>query len=291
MRQMTHQPDRRSFIKLAGVAAAMAAGARMAAKPLGLPIGIQPYTVRNELAQDLAGTIEKLAAMGYEAIEVRDPFYGHTREELQSVLKKFGMPSPSAYYDHLADDDAWRKSIESATAFGAKYMVTPVPGDWTKSLDGWKRAATRLNELGGLCRKAGITLLYHNHNFEFKVFEGKIAYDELLRLTDPELLKMEMDCFWTTFAGKDPVEYFTRYPGRFAILHIKDLKKGIEPSTDSPKGNPFTEVGTGVIDYRRIFKAAPTGGLKHYFMEQDRWDRPALESARLSCEYLKKLDV
>jgi len=98
-----------------------------------------------------------------------------------------------------------------------------------------------------------------------------------------------MDCFWTTFAGKDPVEYFHAHPGRFAMLHIKDLKPGYKPTTDGFEGNPFTEVGTGVIDWKKIFAAAPEAGVKHYYVEQDMWDKPSLESARMSIEYLKKL--
>ena len=100
---------------------------------------------------------------------------------------------------------------------------------------------------------------------------------------------MQMDCFWTTFAGKNPVEYFHQHPGRFVMLHIKDLKPGFAPTTAGFKGNPFTEVGTGVIDWKKIFAGAPEAGVKHYYVEQDMWDRPSLESARMSFDYLKNL--
>jgi sugar phosphate isomerase/epimerase len=111
-----------------------------------------------------------------------------------------------------------------------------------------------------------------------------------LKSTDPGLVKMELDCFWMTFAGKDPVEYMHKYPGRFPLLHIKGLKAGYKPTTGHFEGNPFTEVGNGVIDWKRIFEAAHSvGGLKHYYVEQDQWDRPSLESAAISAAYLKKL--
>jgi sugar phosphate isomerase/epimerase len=132
---------------------------------------------------------------------------------------------------------------------------------------------------------------YHNHNHEFRVYDGVVAYDELLRSTDENLVKMEMDCFWTTFAGKNPIAYSQKYPGRFPLLHIKDLKPGYQPTTGDFKGNPFCEVGQGVIKWAPIFEAAKQGGLRHYFVEQDMWDRPSLESARMSAEYLKKLNV
>jgi sugar phosphate isomerase/epimerase len=278
--------SRRSF--LAAVMAA--AGGRAAAKPLDLPIGIQPYTVRKEMEADFEGTLRKLVAIGYEAVEVGDPFYGRKPEAVRDLFQSLGLKSSSGFFPYPKDNSAWAASIEHARTLGVAHMITTVPEDWTKSLDGWKRAAERLNQLGAECKKAGMAVAYHNHNFEFKTFDGVVAYDELLRLTDAETVKMEMDCFWTTYAGKDPVEYFHKHPGRFALLHIKDLKKGFTPSTDWPKGNPFTEVGAGVIDYKRIFKAAPEAGLKQYYVEQDNWDRPPLEAARISCEYLKNLN-
>lgn len=278
--------SRRSFLT---AAAAVALARRAAAKPLGIPIGIQPYTVRKEMEADPEGTLRNLKSMGYEAIEVGVPFYGRDAKSARELLQSVGLKSPSGFFPYPKDDSAWAASIDQAKALGVEYMITTVPSEWTGSQEGWRKAADRFNELGTAARKAGLTIAYHNHNFEFKVFDGVVAYDEFLRLTAPDLVKMEMDCFWTTYAGRDPVVYFQKYPGRFALLHVKDLKKGFEPSTDWPQGNPFTEVGTGTIDYRRIFEAAPAAGVKQYYVEQDNWDRPPLEAARISCEYLKKL--
>ncbi len=123
--------------------------------------------------------------------------------------------------------------------------------------------------LASFAGSAGIQFAYHNHNHEFRVYDGVIAYDQLLSSTDPALVKMELDCFWMTFAGKDPVEYMHKYPGRFPLLHIKGLKAGYKPTTGHFEGNPFTEVGNGVIDWKRIFEAAHVGGMKHYYVEQD----------------------
>lgn len=279
------RPNRREFLALGGAAVFAARGK---ANPLGLPIGIQPYTVRQEMQKDLAGTLKQLAAMGYGAVEVGDPFYGAKPSELRDLLKSLGLSSPSGFYPSPKTKDDWARSIERAKALDVTYLITD---GWGKTLDALKQRADQFNELGAVCKKAGTVVAYHNHNFEYKTVDGVVAYDEFLKLTDPELVTMEMDCFWTVYAGRDPVEYFQKHPGRFALLHIKDLKPGFAPSTEWPKAgtNPFTEVGRGSIDYQRIFAAAGKGGVKHYHVEQDRCDRPPLESARISCEYLKKL--
>lgn len=261
------------------------------AKPLGLPIGLQPYTVRREMAKDCEGTLRKIAAIGYRELEIGDPFYEQQPAALLKLLRSLGMATSAGHYSYPRDVSEWAKSIEHAKMFGVKYMITTAPSEWRKSLDGWKRAAARFNELGEQCRKAGVAVTYHNHHFEYVVYDGKVAYDEFLRLTDPKLVFMELDCFWTTFAGKDPVAYMERYPGRFPLLHIKDLKPGFPPSTGDFKGKPYAEVGKGTIDWKRIFKAAPKGGIRQYYVEQDECDRPPLESIQISFDYLNNLNV
>jgi sugar phosphate isomerase/epimerase len=273
--------NRREFLALAGLAAA-----RASAKPLEMPIGIQPYTVREQLAKDLEGTLRQLSEMGYESIEVSEDFYGRKGKALRDLLQSFHFQSPSGGFT-AADDESWKRGIESAKAIGVKYMIATAPREMTNSLDGWKRISERFNKLGGMSRKSGLTLIYHNHHFEFKVYDGVTAYDQLLRSTDPKLVAMEIDIFWITYAGQDPLAYFQKYPGRFPVWHLKDLKPGFPPSTDKVPGNPFAEVGSGTIDWKRIFSGAKQAGLRHYFVEQDRWDRQPLESARMSCEFLK----
>lgn len=282
---------RRGMLGLSGLLATTCWRSGALAKPLGLPIGLQPYTVRRELAQDCEGTLRKIAAIGYQELEIGDPFYGQENDGLRKLLKSLGMTTSSAHYGYPKDGSEWAKSIEHAKMFGIKYMITSAPSEWRKSLDGWKRAAERFNELGEQCRRAGVAAAYHNHHFEYVVLDGKVAYDEFLRLTDPKLVFMELDCFWTTFAGKDPVAYMEKYPGRFPLLHIKDLKPGFPPSTDAVKGKPYAEVGKGIIDWKRIFQAAPKGGIRFYYVEQDECDRPPIESIRISHDYLNDLSV
>lgn len=274
--------SRREFLAWSGLAATAAW-----AKPLGLPIGLQPYTVRNEMGKDLAGTLKQLASMGYQAIEAGVPFYGKQAAEARDLLQSCGLTSPSGGFA-AKDEDEWARAVEGAKTLGVEYMIATVPREWTKSLDGWKRAADMLNRRGAISKKAGLALAYHNHHFEYKVFDGVVAYEQLLKSTDPALVKLEMDIFWTTFAGHDPLAWFDKYPGRFPLWHLKDLKPGYEPSTDQVKGNPFAEIGAGTIDWKRIFTGARKAGLRYYFIEQDQWDRPPLESARMSCEFMKK---
>lgn len=285
---------RREFLALGGAIAGAAAAGRTAASPLGVPIGLQPFTVRAELQKDFEGTLKQIAAIGYGALETGDPFYSRKPRELRTMLDGLGMVSPSGFYPYPKDDAAWGRSIEKAQILGNRYMITTAPGEWLKTPEGWKSIADRFNLLGAQCRRAGTVLAYHNHNFEFKqAAKGGVFYDELLRLTEPETVKMELDCFWAVLAGRDPLVLFATHPGRFAMLHVKGLKEGVATTLDWPKDkeNPFTEVGAGAIDYRKIFQAARPAGTQYYFVEQDRCDRPPLESIRISCEYLKRLDV
>ncbi len=289
--------NRSEFLKLITSCAGSAYVPHAWANPLGLPIGVQLYTVRNDLKSNFPGTLRKLAAMGYQEVEAgfvaggRIDFNGGTAEEFRKMLNDAGLRVPSCHFDVPKDDAEWAGNIEAAHRLNLQYMLCAGPPGGTDSLDAWKRTGAFFNHLGTLCRKAGIQFAYHNHNHEFRVYDGVIAYDQLLRSADPELVKMEMDCFWATFAGKDPVEYLDKYPGRFPLLHIKDLKAGYKPTTGHFEGNPFTEVGNGVIQWKRIFEAARKGGLRHYYVEQDMWDRPSLQSAAMSAAYLKKLQV
>jgi len=277
---------RRQWIAATGFAAIASA------RPLGLPIGLQAYTLRNELPGHVPELLEKVAAMGYGELEIGDPFYNIELRDLLPIVRRLKLTTPSGHFGSPEDKEAWARQMDHANLLGVRYMITSFPREWRGTLDGWKRAGDLLNHTGELCRRHGMMAAYHNHNFEYAVVEGKVAYDHLLESTDPSLVAMEMDCFWTTFAGKDPVDYFNRFPGRFHLLHVKDLKKGYKPMVSGKiEGNPFAEVGQGIINWKRIFGAARKAGVKHYFVEQDRCDRPPIESIKISVDYLKTLAV
>ncbi len=144
--------------------------------------------------------------------------------------------------------------------------------------DGWKHAADAFNRAGEASKKAGIQFAYHNHNWEFKTDKGEMPYEILLTKTDPNLVKMEMDLFWTVKGKQDPLTYFNRYPGRFPLVHVKDMKKNGE----------MTEVGSGDIDFKKIFAQSEKAGIQHYFVEHDEPKDP-IESIKTSYDYLSKL--
>ena len=291
--------QRREFIKdsllgLTALAGSSLGADLLRAEPLNLPIGLQVYSIRDECEKDFEAAIKKVAAIGYKAVELYTPFFNKQPSEMLRILKENGLSCPSAHFMKGVTEDGWNKHVEYAQALGMRYMLAPGPESvGHDSLDDYRRMADFFNKLGERCKKAGMQFAYHNHNFEFKQFDGVIAYDELLRRADPELVKMQLDCFWVTRAGKDPVDYLTKHPGRFPLLHIKDLKPGFAPvtTTERQKVNPFTEVGHGIIDWKRIFKAAPAGGVKQYYVEQDVCDRPSLESVQISYQYLRGLVV
>lgn len=219
-------------------------------------------------------------------------FSKKTAPEISKSLNASGLTCPCAHYqisDFRNDLDA---HIAFAKEIGISYMVLAYlqPAE-RKTLDDYRHLADFFNKVGEQCQKAGIQFAYHAHNFEYTVYDGVVAFDDLLAHTDPNLFKVELDCYWITRAGKDPVEYLKKYPGRFPILHIKDMKPGHPPTTDVIKGgDAFTEVGRGSIDWKTIFEAAE-GGLKHYFVEQDKCGGPPIESAKISYDYLHNLQV
>jgi sugar phosphate isomerase/epimerase len=266
-----------------------------AGPPLGLPIGVQLYTVRDQCVKDFEGTIKQIAAIGYKNLEIYD-FYGKTAVEAKKLFDAHGLRAVSGHWMLPVLQKKLPKAIEDAKTVGCEYMVMPIlenPAD-RKTLDQYRKLVASFNKIGEQVKKAGLQFAYHNHNFEFQTLDGKLVYEYLLAELDPELVKMEMDCFWVTHAGHDPVALMEKYPGRFALLHIKDLKAGNEPATelDADKGTSlFAEVGSGTIDWKRIFAAAPKGGLKHYFVEQDFCERDPLESIKMSFDYLSKLSV
>lgn len=287
--------NRRAFLRnaTAGIATLAAAGrwsGALFANPYGLPIGLQVYTVRGKMDKDPAGTLKKVAAIGYQEVEID----GSSMPKLMPLIKDAGLNAYSSHYDFGQVKSGWEKEVENARSAGMKYMVDSFidPPD-RKSLDDYKKIAALFNRAGEQCHKAGIQFCYHAHNFEFKKFGDGIGYDILLRESDPQLVKFELDCFWMVHAGYDPVQYMRNYPGRFPLLHIKDLKAGIPTSTSfaNPKGNPFTEVGKGIIDWKRIFIAAKQGGLERFYVEQDECDDPPLEAIKISYDYLHSLTV
>jgi sugar phosphate isomerase/epimerase len=281
---------RRSFLKAGGaVAAAACTGAgRLAARTLRLPIGLQLYSVRQMLAKDFDGTLRKIKAAGYTEVEAAG-YYDRTAADFRQAMDQAGLRCISTHHPldmmHARCDEL----IEYGHALGLDYIVSPsamhrdpaAKGPLT--LDDWRWSASELNRIGEKVKAAGMTFGYHNHTPEFDNEGGVVFFDELLRLTDPNLVVFEMDCGWVYTAGRNPAEYLSKTPERFPLLHIKDMVKGADGEFHSP------QMGHGKVDNRAILRAAT--GLKHYFIEQEDYDMDPFEELRLDAEYMRKLKL
>jgi sugar phosphate isomerase/epimerase len=252
------------------------------------PIGLEVYTVRAEFAKDPAGTLKKVGATGYREMEISTAIPAET---LKGYLRAANLTAPSTYDRTPKDIESWKKTLDHVHPYGFKYIVV---GDNPRmDADAWKREADLFNECGKLAQSAGLQFCYHAHYREFATTDGTCGYDIILKRCDPKLLKLEMDIFWAYYAGQDPVDYFQKHPGRFPLLHIKDLKPGFPTSTtDFPyhEGpHPFAPAGQGRIDWVKIFAHARQAGVQHIFVEQDRCDTDPFEAIKTSFDFLKNL--
>jgi sugar phosphate isomerase/epimerase len=267
---------RRAFLA-GGTAAALTA--RVHAATLA-NIGVQLYTVRDLLQRDFEGTLARIAALGYRTVEFGG-LEGPSPHETLAILKRHGLTAPSGHAPFDALERALPKVLQEANEREQKYVVCPfVNESRRRGLDDWKRLCATFNAIGELARRAGLAFAYHNHDFEFAILDGQIPYALLLAETDPALVGMELDLYWMTRAGHDPVAWFQRHPGRFPLLHLKD----------ATREGAITDVGRGTIDFKRILGAAARAGMTHCFVEHDDPPDPML-SIEASIAYMKKLDV
>jgi len=288
--------NRRSFIK---TSALLSAGILAAPNLFAYDkkyIGLQLYTVRDYMAKDPAATLAQVAQIGYTSVEGatytgNELFYGMDAKTFASLLKQNGLIMPSSHYrlgEELVNGSSqkgtilndWDKAVDDAASVGLKYMVCAYLADTERgSLDHYKKVAENLTKAGETCKKAGIQLCYHNHDFEFIQQDGKYPYETILANSDKDLVKMEMDIYWITKANQDPTKLIDENPGRFPLWHLKDMNN----TTD----RAFTEVGNGIIDFKKIFKSANKAGLKYFFVEQDKCPGDPYDSIKKSISYIK----
>ena len=255
-------------------------------------VGLQLYTVRDRMKDDFDGTIAKVAQIGYKEVEFAG-YFGRTGQQVRSACDKNGLAAVATHVQYDELDDKFPAVVETSKTIGLEYIVCPwIPEELRKSPDIWKQAAAKFNHCGELSKKAGMQFAYHNHWFEFLPVDGKLPYDQLLKECDGNLVKMEMDLCWITAAGGDPLKYFNLYPGRFPLVHVKDLKTlpkitagGAQNYGDTVD---LTEVGSGLIDWKRIFAQSEKAGIKHYIVEHDHPKQP-FDSIAKSYDYLNKL--
>jgi sugar phosphate isomerase/epimerase len=288
---MSHS-SRRDFLKTTGAIAATAVvGSRtLSSTPLRLPIGLQLYSVRNLLPKDFDGTLHQLSAAGYKEVEAAG-YFNKTAAEFRHAMDRAGLRCISAHHTLVQLRSQLDELIEFGHTLGLEYIICSSSGGVHRdptakgdlTLDDWRYVAGEFNRIGEKLKSAGITFGMHNHVPEFAVENGVLVYDELLRLTDPKLVVFEMDCGWVTAAGHNPVDYLSKAPERFPLLHVKDMTREADGKFHS------VVMGTGVANYGPILRAAT--GLKHYFIEQEEFVGDTMTELREDAEYMRKLDV
>ena len=278
-------------------ATAVAAATPLLQAAMPKPLGCQLYTVRNILMKESDRVLKTIAEIGYTEVE------GNRADliELLPKIKQYGLKAVSCHIETPLVTANWEQypqlkqmtldeAIESAKKVGVEYFTLAYisPGARGDGEDFYRRTADRMNLAGEKCRKAGMHFAYHNHAYEFGGQPGKRPIDIFFERLDPSLVSMELDVFWLSIAGQDPVASLKKWKGRVALLHLKDKAKDAPNlfAENVPAG-AFQEVGSGVIDFPAILKVAPSAGVKHYIVEQDQTPGDPLDSLRKSFNYLK----
>lgn len=269
---------------------------------MGLPPGIQLYTVREELPKDTPGTLKRLYEIGFREVETAG-FGKYSAKEFRQLIDDAGLKAPSAHLNMNAPDLG--PIFEEAHTLGAHYAtssslatgnlprrpagtVGPRPVMAPLGREGFSKLAAQMNDIGAKTKAAGLQYTYHNHNYEFeKMPDGSYGYDILVNHTDHDLVKFEVDCGWMCAAGADPIAYFRKYPGRFKMIHVKEFQ-ALDHRTvslnDRPKG---VDLGQGFIDYKAIFAAGKKAGIEHAFSEQeDPFPVSQMASAKVAYAFL-----
>jgi len=278
--------NRRGFLQLS----IAAAGGLAATRLLGSErrsLGAQLYTVRHEAERDLPAVLEAIRKIGYTEVETYWDIYGHPAAELRRMINDHGLKVPSGHFNY----DGLDSKIDYAKLLGVDYVICPIlPESMWFTLDGYKRAADQFNIWGEKIHQAGMQFGFHNHNYEFRRFGDTTGFETMMNRCDPKLVCIEMDCYWITQAGGDPLQMFQRYGNRIKLLHLKDRKPGF-PTTQvkDAAAEHFTEVGAGTIHWQEILAAAEKNGVKDLFVERDSGDLPAMESLRISYQNLQKI--
>jgi sugar phosphate isomerase/epimerase len=289
-----NQQSRRKFLKQAGlISAGMVVAPNLFAAKRNGTVGLQLYSLRDQLPKDVKGGIAGVAAAGYKEVEPfgyskQHGFWGLDAKAFSDLLKSNGLTTASGHfgmdqYFVQGKTDDLQSYIEAANITGMSYVVCPsINGEVLKSADQFKIVADKMNKAAELCKASGLKLGYHNHNFEWKPVDGTTFYNTLLKETDPALVHMEMDIYWVVRAGQDPVKLFQAHPGRFALCHLKDM--------DKTNPNLNTEIGKGSIDFKTILSYSKLAGLEHFIVEQENYiNIEPMASIKESCDYCKNV--
>ena len=274
---------RRDFIVKSSIfsASALLAPSCGFASPSEQKFGVQLYSFRDEMAKDALGTLKQIASIGIKEIESarsgKGHYYGLSPEDMKKACEDLGMSLKSG---HVALDDKFQKTMEEAVASGQPYLICSSMPSKGQTVDNYKKVAEAFNKAGEDCKKLGLKFGYHNHEYEFESDKGEVLYDILMDNTDPDLVHMELDLGWVIVGGKDPLDYFNKYPGRFPLWHLKDMNMHEKEST---------EFGKGGLDIKTMMQNQEASGVKHIFIEQEEYASTPLESMKHNMKFLKNL--
>ncbi len=313
--------NRRYFMSSSAAALATASATTIAKTGAQQRFGLQLFSIPKMLEQDFRGTIAFIAGLGYSEVELYGPypfsapeaiahwrsitpqlgfsgsgFFGLTAVQVHSILQEHRLTAPSLHTDLLTLESGMGALAEAAHVFGATYVTLPaIPADQRKTLDDYKHMADRFNAIGNQARRHGVKFAYHNHGYGFHEMQGEIPLKLMLRQTDPRLVFFEMDIYWTTAGGGDPIQLLKDYPTRYKMMHLKDMKERRLFKGDGGDSSQWielfpymTSVGDGVLDIRGIVSQAQRSGVEHLFVEQDMVADPQV-ALRRSADFLLKL--
>lgn len=278
---------RREFIKNSSFAAVtmLSIPTFMNAAKRKSAVGLQLYTLKDVIHKDVKGVLTKVAEYGYKELETygykEGNLFGMPSAEFGKFCNGLGLKVVSGHYGMDVVRGNWEKAVADAKAIGQEYMVVPWLGEKDRAHEAIKGVCEEINKAGELCKKYGIRMGYHNHDFEFKEKDGKILYDIMLAELNPALVGMEMDLYWVVYAGFDPLKYFEKHPGRFESWHVKDM--------DKEERSHNSDVGAGSIDFKAIFAKAKQSGMKHFYIEQEYFKGSPLDSIQVGINNLKSI--
>ncbi|TAK21503.1 MAG: sugar phosphate isomerase/epimerase [Chloroflexota bacterium] len=245
-----------------------------------LGVGLQLYSIRDDLRSDLPGTLRRVRDMGYPAVQLFG-WAGLDAAELKPALDGLGLSVAGNHVSIGRLESALDEEIDLALTLGTPDVICPaLPSDRRGSIDDFRHFASLFNSIGKRCAERGARFHYHNHAFEFQKFDGVYAMDRLLEWTDPSLVFFEPDVYWIHIGGADPIAYIQKCAGRVPYIHIKDYAPSRDPA--------YAEIGEGTLDMAAIFAASEAAGAEWYVVEQDASTRPMMESVEISVRNLRK---
>jgi len=277
---------RREFVSDAAGLAAVALAPQAFAKNVERPIGVQLYTVRSVLQNDVPGTLAGIRKIGYRTVETFVAEYKMSAKNLRQAIADAGLTAPSAHFGY----NDFESRFDYAKELGVECVVcASIPASIANSADGYKQAAEQYNKWGEQAKKFGLKFSFHDHDTEFKEFGGVTGFEILMKNTDPTLVQWQMDCYWVAQAGHDPAAMLRKYGKRMQSLHLKDRKPNAPISTDTGPGSQFfTEVGEGTLDWLSIFRLAEQFHIPNMYVEQDITELPPLECLQISYANIMK---